>query len=272
MTTLVFLKLVFIFVLGSAIGSFLNVVVERGQRGEKIGGRSKCDFCGYRLSWMDNVPILSFLWLGGKCRKCKKKLSWQYPLMELSVGLLFVSLAASQGFFELYAGRKEVVLTFFFLVFGAILAGIFLWDLKYMIIPDELVVSGVIVGLGYLAYRSFLADCSLFELSCFPMKGILSGAIISLFFYLMFVFSKGKWIGGGDVKLGFLLGLFLEPKLVYPFFLLAYCLGAVVAVWLLAQKKKGMNSQIPFGPFLIVSCLVIVFFYESFIFWTNYLF
>lgn len=260
---MIFLQAFFLFFVGLAFGSFANVLVDRGQKKKSILGSSKCDFCGYRLRWFDNVPVLSFLFLGGQCRKCKKRLSWQYPAVELGMGLLFLFVGWQKGFFASFLSAHDVVEISFLLFLSFLLFVIFLWDVKYMIIPDGLVLGGVIVALAFATFTFLSSSCNFFSLDCEPVSGLLGGLIVGGFFYLLFVFSKGKWIGGGDVKLGFLLGLLVGWNQAYFLLLFAYVLGALVAVPMVLFGKKGMKSKIPFGPFLVTSSLIVLLFGEK---------
>jgi prepilin signal peptidase PulO-like enzyme (type II secretory pathway) len=243
------------------------VLIDRRQRKKKINGRSRCDFCGYQLAWHDNIPVLSFLFLGGKCRKCEKKLSWQYPIVELGMGLLFLFVGLKFGgdFFAL-----DFWLAFetaYFLLIAFLLLVIFVWDLKYMIIPDGLVATGIGASLIYLLSKQFSSTCSWLDSSCFFLEGLMGGLVVFGFFLLLFVFSKGKWIGGGDVKLGFLLGLVVGWGQSYMLLLLAYVIGATVSLILIAKNKKNLHSKIPFGPFLIVATWIVLFFGEKLLQW-----
>lgn len=261
------INIFFIFCLGLIFGSFTNVLVDRGQKGKSLSGFSRCDFCGYRLKWFDNIPVFSFLFLKAKCRKCYKKLSWQYPVVELGMGLLFLFICWQTGFFEGFLSFEKIIDTSFYLITGFLFLAIFLWDLKYMIIPNGLVLGGVIVTLVYYFYQFLVGDCSLLDVHCVFTANLIGGLIVSLFFYLMFVFSKGKWIGGGDVKLGFWLGLLVGLQMVYMMLLISYLSGALVGLWLLAKKKKKMNSQLPFGPFLILGTFVTLIWGERMLEW-----
>jgi prepilin signal peptidase PulO-like enzyme (type II secretory pathway) len=270
MEFLFFIKTATIFLTGLCMGSFLNVLVDRGQKGESLLGWSQCDHCGYRLRWYDNVPILSFLFLRGRCRKCGQKLSWQYPIVELGMGLLFLIVGYKIGFLDLvlvdqtYFDTWEslfIVLTVF------LLAAVFLWDLKYMVIPNELVLAGLSVAFFYSIYQQFNLGTSWFDIYSPVISGLVGSLIVSGFFYLLYFFSKGKWIGGGDVKLGLWIGWLSGWQMAYLMLLVAYVLGAAVSVALLALKKKKMNSQVPFGPFLILGCLIVLFWGESVIQW-----
>lgn len=244
------------------MGSFANVLIDRVQIGKSIQGRSKCDFCGYILSWFDNIPIISFLIIKGRCRKCHRKLSWQYPLMEVLMGLIFVLtfwlIQKNQLFQVSNFNFESFFIAFYYFFVAYILWVILVWDLKYMIIPDFLVLIGIVGTFIFQIYLTVNAGF-LMGLENNLISALLGGLVVSGFFGFLFYISKGKWIGGGDVKLGFWLGLMVGFKMTYFLLLFSYVFGAVVSVFLLLFFKKKMKSQIPFGPFLIISTYVIIF-------------
>ena len=304
---MIFAASLLIFILGTFFGSFTNVLVDRGQKRKSILGRSKCDFCGYKLKWYDNVPIISFLAIGARCRKCGKKLSWQYPIVEIAMGLMFVLMSWKAGLLGVQylpgyfdpgnqeatsqirsvdptGGRDLGVLDganqsqgplsawqildlSFYLIIGFLFVVIFLWDLKYMIIPDGLVLGGLIITVLYYFYRYYFASCSMFDYNCYIGQNVLGAVIVGGFFYALFHYSKGRWIGGGDVKLGAWLGFLIGWQYSYFFLLIAYVLGAAVALVLLGGQKKKLNSQIPFGPFLLISALIILLWGDNLMGW-----
>lgn len=213
-----------VFAVGLCVGSFLNVLIDRLPKSESIWfDRSKCDFCKKPLRWFELIPLLSFIFQGGRCRRCHKSLSLQYPIIELATGLMFVYLPWTS-----------------WIIFASLLV-IFVADLKYMIIPDSMIVVGVI---GTLWGN--------------PLAGL--GA--ALFFLLLYFITRGKGMGLGDVKLAFLLGFWLGyPEIVIALYL-AFLTGAVVGVTLILRGKKGLKSKIALGPFLIVGA-VIAYFYST---------
>ncbi len=255
---LVFLKFLVVFVLGLIFGSFAGVLIERGEKGESLRGRSRCDHCKKKIVWYDNIPVFSFLLLRGRCHYCGQKISWWYPLMELIFGMVFVGLAWRSGFFAGWLSGDDVWRTVFCLAIGFVLLTILFWDWKYMIIPDGLVVGGLVIGvLFYLRAYLFSPD-TLLAVNTDLSRNLLGGLAVGGFFYLLWRFSRGKWIGGGDVKLGFLSGFLVGWKLAYFLLLLSYLLGAVPALYLLLSGKAGTKSKIPFGPFLVVATLIIL--------------
>lgn len=251
--------LLFLFLSGLCLGSFANVLVDRGQKNKSLNGRSQCDFCHYQLQWFDNIPVLSWFFLGGKCRKCGKKLSVQYPIIELLMGLFFLLSAIEGGMNSPFWGKEEMIKTFFFTFFSFLFLVIAIWDWKYMLIPDNLVWLGIVMAfLKVLSIVLLEKNCAWSGWECAFPQAFLGGLVVFGFFFLMFQFSSGHWIGEGDVKLGFLIGVLAGLKDVYWLLMLAYLSGALVAVFLLLKKKKKMNSRLPFGPFLLFASFVLL--------------
>ncbi|MFA5047492.1 MAG: prepilin peptidase [Patescibacteria group bacterium] len=249
-----------IFILGVCVGSFLNVVIFRLHSGEKIvNSRSHCSHCQKTLGARELIPLLSFVIQGGRCRHCRKKISWQYPLVELVTGLLWL-LAA----YRLAGVYPQLLLVDFHLglfwlrdaFFVAILVVVFVYDLKWLLILDRVMIVGII---GAVIFNLFLG-VGLWSLAI--------GALVGLgFFALQFFVSRGRWIGGGDLRLGFLLGLMVGwPNIITALFL-SYIVGAIVSVLLLIFKKKNFNSAIPFGTFLSVGAVITLFWGERIINW-----
>lgn len=228
-----------VFVAGTVVGSFLNVVILRTRAKTSVAdGRSKCMGCQTALSPRDLVPVLSFCALRGKCRSCKVPISIQYPLVELSAGVLFVLAFLNDGLGLSFVRDITFVST---------LIVIFVFDLRYMEIPDRFTVPAMAFALLANLYLGF------------AWSSLVLGAIAAGGFFLMqYVLSKGKWIGGGDIRLGVLMGLMLGlPSTVAALFV-AYVVGAVYAGWLLATKRASAESQVPFGTFLAVATVVVM--------------
>jgi len=216
----------FVGLFGLAVGSFLNVLIDRLPKGlDVIAGRSHCDYCKKNLRWFELIPILSFVFQRGTCRRCHKKLSWQYPLVEIATGVGFVLLAPSY---------------WYWLIFSSLLV-IFVADLKYQIIPDSMVVMGVIGVIGAIGVTG---------------ENILAGAGVSAFFLLLWLVTRGKGMGFGDVKLAFLMGLLLGfPNIIIASYL-AFLTGAGAGVILILLGKKKLKEKIAFGPFLVAGTVI----------------
>ncbi|MFA5029198.1 MAG: prepilin peptidase [Patescibacteria group bacterium] len=250
-----------IFVFGLVIGSFLNVVIFRLRSGEKIvNSRSHCRSCKKQLTFKDLIPLVSFVWQKGRCRYCGAKISWQYPLVELVTGLLFVA-ATFNIIGNLGAGMLFYNSDIFFnwlksLVFISFLVVIFVYDLKWLLILDKITLPA---GILALAFNLFLG---------ISWKSLLLGVVVGLgFFLIQFLVSRGRWIGGGDLRLAVVMGLMLGwPKILVALFF-AYIIGALIALILMAWGKRGLKSQVPFGTFLSLGTLVAIFWGEEIIKW-----
>ncbi len=249
--------LVVFFTSGLLIGSFLNCWVYRLEVGEKPEGRSYCPKCKKTLKVKDLVPVFSYIFLKGRCRYCREKISIQYPLVEFSTGVLFAFLGVSSigglTFFEL-------ITTLYLLVIASLLVLIFVYDLKHFIIPDFANFSLIGISFVYLSFTSFYNQ----DIQTF-LYGIFSALGAFLFFFALYYFTKGKGMGFGDVKFVVFMGLFLGfPKILTAFFV-SFVLGAIIGLLLIAVKIKKAKSQIPFGPFLVIGLLTAYFYGESFL-------
>ncbi len=246
-----------IFVVGLFAGSFLNCIIYRMEVGGNfLKGRSYCPKCKKNIFWFDLIPVFSFFILGGKCRYCSSKISFHYPIVELSMAIIFslvfyYAKLGGNSFLELLEVTYILVVFFLFSL-------IFIYDLKHFIVPDEAIIS--IVGLSFVWFLlSFVNNIySLEEI----FNYLLSGIFASFFFLFFFLISKGAWMGFGDVKLGFVMGLFLGfPQIIVALFV-AFLTGSIVGLSLIIFKKRKMKSEIPFAPFLISGVLVSFFWGE----------
>lgn len=250
--------LILFFLLGLAVGSFLNSIIYRLETEESIiKKRSYCPRCKKTLSWFELIPLMSFILQRGKCRHCKKPISLQYPLVELATGFLFVLCA--------WYFLPDLLFTVVCLLFISCLIIIFVYDLKHYIIPNEVVYSGIIVAFLYRLFGIFqpMADHS--------QGGNLDPFIVALlagvFFFSIILISKGKWMGMGDMKLAVFMGLILGwPKILVALFL-AFLIGAFASVILIILKKKTLKSEIPFGPFLAGAAVVALFLGDILVSW-----
>ncbi|HEX5797497.1 MAG TPA: prepilin peptidase [Candidatus Saccharimonadales bacterium] len=261
--------------LGLCIGSFINALIYRlhwqgthkkvdgaEKRAYSISsGRSVCPHCKHRLAAKDLIPFFSWIMLHGRCRYCNKPISGQYPTVELITAFLF---ALSYIFWPYGLSAAENIAAFvIWLVFLSGFIALFVYDLKYMILPNR-----IILPLAYLAGIGLLTE-SLLIGNLDPLVtafwGILIGGGI---FYVLFQVSDGAWIGGGDVKLGLLLGAVIGgpwPALLMLF--LASLIGTLYSLPLIMSKKVKPRTRIPFGPFLITAAVLVQFFGMAIIDW-----
>ncbi len=241
----------FVFIVGLCVGSFLNVVIDRIPHHRSIvKGRSECDFCHHTLAWYDLIPVFSFVFLRGACRYCKHTLSLQYPIVEILTGVLFlvsyVLLLGSPGVFAL--GKSFLLLSLFATFFA-----LSVMDIKYGILSDTLILFSVGLTVGLLLFSPALFFAHL--LVGFVCLGVL---------LLLFLVTKGRGIGLGDVKLSFVMGLLLGfPSIVVAFYI-AFLTGACIAIILIvAKKKKLVGGTIAFGPFLLLGTYISWYFGSS---------
>jgi leader peptidase (prepilin peptidase)/N-methyltransferase len=254
---------VFIFIFGLIVGSFLNSVIHRLSTKEGFFfKRSYCPHCKHVLGWQDLIPIFSFLTLGGKCRYCSDKISWQYPLVELATGFLFVTifnqqltLFSQQITFSIFNACFLFLATCFLII-------IFVYDLKHYIIPDRVIYPAIlVVGLWYLVVSIFFNFYTEYQL----LTAIYSALGAAGFFLTIVLISRGQWMGVGDIKLAFLMGLLLGfPNILVALFL-AFFIGAIIGVTLILFGKKNLKSEVPFAPFLIMGTFLAMFFGERII-------
>jgi len=235
-------------VFGLIIGSFLNCLAWRLYKKESMIGRSYCDSCNKQIAWYENIPVLSFLFLGGRCRHCKKAIAWHYPLVEAITGLLFILGAIQANFEPLVVVRNWFVL--------AILVLVFIMDARWYIILDKVSLPSILIILGLNLWLGF------------SFSGLLISATIGAgFFLIQFLVSRGHWIGGGDIRLGLLLGVALSWTNVLVAILIAYAVGALVGVILIASGKKKWGSMVPLGTFLSLGGAIALLYGEKIIHW-----
>lgn len=252
---------IFIFIFGVIIGSFLNVVILRLKTGRTLGGRSFCFSCGKVLQVLELIPVFSFLFQKGKCKSCRTPLSWQYPLVEIVTGLVFVVV-----YFKTIAGLpfvSPIAMPFYWFVFS-ILIVISVYDIRHKIVPDKLAFL-----FGLASFIWLLATHNVFYFK--TLEGILNlfaGPILFAPFYLLWRWSEGEWMGLGDGKLavgiGFLLGLAKGASAI----ILGFWIAASASLILIGLQKVvrlsipllKMKSEMPFAPFLVLGTLLAYYF------------
>lgn len=255
------MQIIIFFGLGLIIGSFLNVVVYRLEVMESILGRSHCPRCHKQIRWFDNIPLFSFLILKARCRDCQGRISWQYPLLEFFTGVVF---AVTAYYFFNPLAPESWTETAFWLISFAILLVIIAYDLKRMEIPMLVLWIGVLVAVAYFLF----ADAQAFRgiegiRSSLVYSGAAGGLVAFFFLFALVFFSKEKWMGLGDAYLGILIGLLAGWPLILVALILSFTLGAVVGVGLILGRKRTLQSQIPFAPFLAGGTMLAIFLSHS---------
>lgn len=230
---------ILLFVLGLVFGSFFSAISWRIPRDISfVKGRSICPVCKKQIAWYDNIPLLSFVFLLGKCRHCHKRISIRYPITELVTGVGFLLIGTLQA---------DPITVFYNLSIFSILVIIFVIDFEHQIIPDSLVFLAIFMSFGYLLIKD----------SPNMFLNVLSGLIASVFLLILNVATKGRGMGLGDVKFAVFAGMFLGPNLLFIWFLVAFLTGALVGIILILGKRAGLKDHIAFGPFLILSILIV---------------
>jgi leader peptidase (prepilin peptidase)/N-methyltransferase len=236
---------IWIFLVGTSIGSFLNVLIYRIPRKKKFGfDRSFCPQCETKINFYDNIPLLSYLILGGKCRSCKKRISIRYPMIELLNGLAYLFFFWNYG------------LTLHFFVFSflsSILIAIFFIDLDFQIIPDMFTIPGMVIGLGIsLAPGGIGIIDSAIGL-------VVGGGVLYLIAELGDRLFKKESMGGGDIKMAAMLGAFLGWQKVVFIFFAGAVIGLVISIVIMFFSSELRSKRvIPFGPFLAIAAVVAI--------------
>jgi prepilin signal peptidase PulO-like enzyme (type II secretory pathway) len=261
----------FLFIFGLAAGSFINVIGVRYKSGKKllsediISGRSHCPKCEKKLSWYELIPFFSFIFLKGKCRHCKKKISLQYSLIELISGAMFALIP----FF--LSNQPWPIIVVWLLIFSLFLL-LSIIDFRLSVIPDQINASLAALGLILMGLNDHYGNFGLFSGSFLRhFSGIfgfreniwanhLFGAFVGLAVFWLIVFlSRGRAMGWGDVKLGGALGLIFGWPDILMVLMLAFIVGAAFSLALMAGGGKKIKDMIPFGPFLIIGSALVFF-------------
>jgi prepilin signal peptidase PulO-like enzyme (type II secretory pathway) len=260
-------------VFGLCLGSFVNALVwrvheqsKKGAKASKINisirtGRSMCPNCHHLLHARDLIPVLSWLSLKGKCRYCHKPISAQYPLVELATALLFVG---SYVWWPVAFDATQYVLFVIWLLLLVGFMALTVYDLRWYLLPNRIMaplawLAGLFAGISIIS-----ADSPLTALINTVLAVLIGGGV----FYLLFQLSGGKWIGGGDVKLGWLLGLLAgTPARALLFIFIASVAGTLASLPLLVTKRLKKSQVIPFGPFLILGLIITQLFGSAILDW-----
>jgi leader peptidase (prepilin peptidase)/N-methyltransferase len=234
-------QLAILVLLGLAVGSFLNVCIHRLPKGQSLSSPpSRCPSCGYGLRWFDNVPVLSYLVLAGRCRNCGERISIRYPLVELITMALFVIHGAVFGWTAILVPR---------LVFACAMVVLFAIDLEHQLLPDAITLPGIVVGL----ISSAVLPPGIVE----ALIGVLvGGGVLWLIGEVYFRFMGHEGMGGGDIKMLAMIGAFLGWKVVIVTLVLSSVAGALIGVLVLVSRRGGLRYALPYGTFLAMGAVV----------------
>jgi leader peptidase (prepilin peptidase)/N-methyltransferase len=237
---------------GLCVGSFLNVCIYRLPRGGSLlHPRSRCPGCDYQLGWFDNIPVVSYLMLLGRCRRCKTRISPRYPIVELLTAAIFLMHYAVFGLTALLVVR---------LIFACALIVLFAIDLEHQILPDVVTLSGLVAGLILsLAFPPGVLDAVL--------GAIVGGGVLWLIAEAYFRFTGQEGMGGGDVKMLAMIGAFLGWKLVLVTLFVSSLTGSLLGALLILSKKGSMKQALPYGTFLALGALFASLFGEATVNW-----
>lgn len=255
---------VFLGFAGMAFGSFIDAVTWRiHERRNFVSDRSECEHCHHKLGPLDLIPVFSWLALGGKCRYCKHPIGRLSPIVEAVMGVLFVLSYLVWPFgFDTWQG---VALFGLWLLYLVLLGILLVYDLRWMLLPDVIVIPLIAVGLADAGIRVSLAtDASLYMYASHVVLGVLAMAGV---YWALYTYSKGKWVGYGDVKLAIFMGAVLGWQKTLLVFMLANVIGLLVILPGLMSRKLTPKSHVPFGPFMIVAFVIAGLFGEVLIEW-----
>lgn len=241
-----------VFFFGTCIGSFLNVCIYRIPAGVSIvHPPSRCPHCGAQIRWWQNIPVLSWLFLRGKCSVCTGSISVRYLLVETLTGLLFIKIFTM---FEMHPA------TLVFWAFAAILVTLTFIDLDHQIIPDIISLPGIILGFVTVYFSPLNWSNSLLGI-------LLGGGSLWLIAIIYELLTKNEGMGGGDIKLLAMIGAFLGWKAILPIIFISSCLGTIVGIPIMLRKQASGKLALPFGPFLSVAALLWFFWGELLLRW-----
>lgn len=241
---------------GAIVGSFLNVVILRlpDDNQSIVFPASHCTSCNTQLRWYENIPIISYLFLGGKCAHCSARISWQYPLVEVAMAILSIGLVHTFGL---------SIETAAYFIFSAALLVIIVIDIHHQIIPDVISLPGVILGFLF----SFINHTVTWQSSLIGL--ILGGGVLYTIAFGYYLLRKVDGMGGGDIKLLAMIGAWLGWQSLPFVILFSSVSGTIVGLIAMRSQKKGGQTRIPFGPFLSIAALVYTFYSERILYFYN---
>jgi leader peptidase (prepilin peptidase)/N-methyltransferase len=248
-------------VLGAVLGSFANAWAIRLLKDESIAsGRSECPKCHHQLAWYDNIPLVGYLILGGRCRYCKKPISAQYPIVELGSATVFVAL----WLHFLPQINQQWVLLALWCLLSVFLIAAFITDWLELVLPDQYMIPAIVLAFGIAIASSFVPSGFVWNVLS---ARLIQAVIFATLYCVLYFGSRGRFIGDGDIRLAIVLGLALAlPQLLVGVFA-AYVIGAAIGVAAIATKLKTRKDIIAFGPFLILGLYFGLFFGQQIANW-----
>jgi len=246
-------NVILIFILGLIVGSFSNVCIYRIPKNESIVyPASHCPKCHSKIKPFDNIPLLSFFLLKGRCRNCKSKISIQYPIVELLTGLIYLIIYLIYGL---------SIQTLVYIILSSALIIIAFIDLNEEIVPDVISLPGIVIGFAisfFVPYISFINSA---------LGVVVGGGIILIIGLAGSVIFKKEAMGGGDVKLAAMIGAFLGWRYIIISLFLGFFLGALAGIILIMSKIKSREDVVPFGPFIVLGSFITLLWGEQIISW-----
>lgn len=247
-------------ILGLFAGAFMNAKIMRTRESMEFTSNRACGVCAVPLKTGEMLPVVGYMAMKGRCRSCRSVHPWQYPVTELAVGLLFGLFAARAllGYeVPTYVEESEALILFVRdALMTLVLVMIFMFDYRASIIPDRLTVPGMILAILFNVWLGMSIESIL-----------LGGLLLGGFFAIQFLLSDGKWVGGGDVRMGMLMGFLLGPLLGVVGLFISYVVGAAAGLVLILSKRKELHSHVPFGTFLALATFVCLFFGDKLLNW-----
>lgn len=273
---MLYFYIIFIFLLGLIFGSFLNCMIFRLHEEKSLWGRSFCPKCQKQIAWYDNIPLLSFLFLWGECRHCHRKISFEHPLVEFVVGVLFVLAFLVEYKVFIFSSTSGLWFDFFdlnyfiFLIRDffviSIMVIIFIYDFKWYLILDVITLPAVAILFIFDVFMMYYGKAH--NLDFISWRNLSISVIIGVGFFLaQYLVSKGKWIGGGDIRLGLLMGVIFDWPYTLLAIMLAYIFGSFIGIYLLLTKKKEWSSKLPLGVFLSTATIIVLLFGKDILAW-----
>ncbi|MCL4358173.1 prepilin peptidase [Patescibacteria group bacterium] len=256
-----------ILIAGLVAGSFVNAFVWRlHEHKDWIKGRSECIYCHHPLGVVDLIPVVSWIAIKGKCRYCHKAISIQYPIVEALLSAVYV---LSYLFWPNTIKGAEIVVFMLWLIISTGLVALAIYDVRWMLLPSKIIYSLLAASSVMALITTLISNDRLSTFLSFILGSLVGGGL----FYVIFQVSKGKWIGGGDVRLGFLVGLLAAtPARSLLLLFIASLLGATLTLCLIATRRLKRSSLVPFGPFLIIATFIVQLAGQPIIHWYSSLF